>query len=148
MQKGAFKDSGLWQFIKFGFVGGINTAVDYLVFALLSALLGVNIYIAQTCGYIAGMLNSYLMNRSFTFKTGERFFSWQLAKFVISNLATLGVSMLVISFFVNMVRTSGFGAGFSEEQVNLLAKLPTVCVTIVLNFVLSRFWVFKNKKAA
>ncbi len=81
---------------------------------------------------MAGMLNSYLVNRSWTFKTSSRFFSFQMVKFVISNLLTLAVSIGMLKLLIDFM---GFGTIF--------AKLPTVCVTILLNFILSRFWVFK-----
>ena len=94
--------------------------------------LGINVYLAQVCVYMAGMLISYLVNRSWTFKTSSRFFSFQMVKFVISNLLTLAVSIGMLKLLIDFM---GFGTIF--------AKLPTVCVTILLNFILSRFWVFK-----
>jgi len=94
--------------------------------------INLSIYLAQVCGYMAGMLNSYLVNRSWTFKTSSRFFSFQMVKFVISNLLTLAVSIGMLKLLIDFM---GFGTIF--------AKLPTVCVTILLNFILSRFWVFK-----
>lgn len=118
---------------KFAVTGIGNTVVDYVIYSLLAVLLGVNVYLAQFCGYAAGMLNSYLINRSWTFQTKHRFFSLQLVKFVIVNLITLAVSMLMLKILIDFV-------GFSL----LLAKLPTIGVTIVLNFVLSRLWVFRQ----
>jgi len=119
---------------KFAVTGVGNTLVDYAVYSVLAVLLGVNVYFAQFCGYTAGMLNSYFINRSWTFKTSDRFFSLQLVKFIISNLVTLVISMLLLKLFIDF-------AGLST----LLAKLPTVCITIAINFLLSRFWVFRNK---
>lgn len=55
-----------------------------------------------------------------------------MVKFVISNLLTFAVSIGMLKLLIDFM---GFGTIF--------AKLPTVCVTILLNFILSRFWVFK-----
>ena len=103
--------------VKFGITGVANTLVDALIYTLLAGALGIN---------------SYLVNRSWTFKTSSRFFSFQMVKFVISNLLTLAVSIGMLKLLIDFM---GFGTIF--------AKLPTVCVTILLNFILSRFWVFK-----
>lgn len=120
------------RMIKFGITGMANTLVDALIYTLLASWLGVNVYLAQVCGYTAGMLNSYLVNRSWTFQTSSRFFSFQMVKFVISNLLTLAVSIGMLKLLIDFM-----GAG------TIVAKLPTICVTILLNFILSRFWVFK-----
>lgn len=117
---------------KFALTGVGNTVVDYLIYSLLAVVLGVNVYLAQICGYMAGMLNSYLINRSWTFQSRGRFFGLQLVKFIVVNLITLAISMLLLKVFIDF-------AGFNL----LLAKLPTVAVTIAVNFVLSRLWVFK-----
>jgi putative flippase GtrA len=55
------------QFIKFNIVGVLNTGVDFAVFTLL---LGVNVpyQAAQCVSYAAGTLNSFLLNKFWTFK--------------------------------------------------------------------------------
>ncbi|MEM1484193.1 GtrA family protein [Oscillospiraceae bacterium PP1C4] len=120
------------RIVKFGITGVINTLVDVGIYSLLAVLMGTNVFIAQFCGYTAGMLNSFLINRSWTFKTSDRFFSLQLVKFVITNLVVLVISMFLLKVFMDF-----FGMG------RLIAKLVTICFTIVLNFLISRFWVFK-----
>ncbi len=54
----------IWRMVKFGITGVANTLVDALIYTLLAGALGINVYLAQVCGYMAGMLNSYLVNRS------------------------------------------------------------------------------------
>lgn len=127
-----FPVTELAKMVKFGITGVVNTAVDYAVFFLLARLLGFNAYAAQAVSYGAGMLNSYFVNRSWTFRTGARFFSPQLVRFVVTNLVVLGVSMLLLKFFMEILSVD-----------MMLAKLITICVTMALNFVISRLWVFK-----
>ena len=87
------------------------------------------------CGYSAGMLNSYLVNRSWTFRTGERFFSLQLVRFIVGNLAVLLLSVLLINLC-----TVQLGLG------KLTAKLVVTCFTLAVNFLISRLWIFKGQK--
>lgn len=129
-----FGDSGreeLKRALKFAVTGVGNTVVDFVVFTVLAVWLGANVPFSQFCGYSAGMLNSYLINRSWTFHSAQRFFSGQLLRFVFSNLVTLGLSMLLIGAFARM--------GLAD----LFAMLLSTCVTLAVNFLFSRLWVFR-----
>lgn len=121
----------LWKIIKFGITGVGNTFVDYMVFTVL-VLLNVNAYFSQVCSFMAGMLNSYLINRRWTFHTKDRFFSLQIVRFILANLSVLAVSMLLLKLLMDF-------AGWPV----LIAKLGALCITMVLNFIVSRLWVFR-----
>ncbi len=87
------------SFLRFVIVGGINTGVDFLVFTLLN-LLGVNYLLCQLAGYGAGILNSFILNKLWTFEASRSKFntSLQFLKFAGTNLVTLGISMLGLRF--------------------------------------------------
>lgn len=120
----------LIKLVKFGITGVANTLVDYVVFLLLVAL-GLNPYFSQVCSFAAGMLNSYLINRRWTFQTKQRFFSLQIVKFVLSNLSVLAVSMILLKLFIDMAWSIP------------LAKLAAAFITMGVNFLVSRLWVFR-----
>ncbi|WP_368234883.1 GtrA family protein [Anaerotruncus rubiinfantis] len=121
----------LKRIVKFGITGVVNTLVDMAVGALL-LFLGVNVYASKCVGYCAGMLNSYLINRKWTFQTKDRFFSLQMVRFIATNLIVLAVSVVLIKVFVEFL-------GLSD----LFAMLLSTCCTMALNFIISRLWVFK-----
>lgn len=123
------------KFIKFGVTGGINTLVDFLVYTLLVTFCSANLYLAQTAGYACGTLNSYIINRSWTFRSRERFFSRELVRFVAANLITLAISFVTMYFLQQ----------WFPSLNRIVLKLPVVCITTVVNFVLSRLWVFREK---
>ncbi len=120
---------------KFAVVGVANTLIDYGVFALLAQLLGVDVYLSQVISYSCGVLNSYVFNRSWTFKSQSRFFSPTLVRFLVLNLVMLAVSTGLLALLMQF----GFG--------KLLAKAGSVAVTMVLSFVVNRLWVFRPKGA-
>lgn len=120
---------------KFAVVGVANTLIDYGVFALLAQLLGVNVYFSQVISYSCGVLNSYVFNRSWTFKSQSRFFSPTLVRFLVLNLAMLAVSTGLLALLMQ------FGLG------KLLAKAGSVAVTMALSFLVNRLWVFQPKGA-
>ena len=119
---------------RFAVVGVGNTLVDLGVFTLLAQVLEVNVYLAQVLGYSAGTLNSYILNRSWTFRTGSRFFSPTLVRFLALNLAMLLFSTGVLSLALNL-------GGFPK----LAVKVTATGVTMVVNFLISRLWVFRDR---
>ena len=120
---------------RFAIVGVGNTLVDLAVFTLLAQFLEVNVYLAQVLGYSAGTLNSYILNRSWTFRAGGLFFSPTLIKFLVLNLCMLGLSTTVLY----LVYEQG---GFPK----LPAKVVATGVTMVVSFLLNRFWVFGKEE--
>lgn len=122
----------LKRLIKFGITGVCNTLIDMAASTLLLVVVGANVYLSKTVGYCAGMLNSYLINRRWTFRSSRRFFSVELARFVLSNLVVLGISILLIGAFRYF--------GLPE----LPAMLLSTCVTLAINFLFSRLWVFRQ----
>ncbi len=125
----------LLTFIKFALTGVLNTLVDYGVFTLLTVIFGVNIYLSQVVSYSCGIINSFLINRSWTFKSKDNLISPTTVKFIIANILTLIISLPLLHFF-------GVYLGIN----NLIAKLITTAFTMVINFLLTRLWVFKEKK--
>lgn len=123
----------LFRFIKFGLTGVMNTAVDFLVFTVLSWI-GINVYLSQTVSYAAGMLNSYIVNRSWTFASRGRFFGSQLWRFILANL-----SLLLLSLFVLRLGVGTFGLS------RMFAKLCTTGCTMILGFLVNRLWVFRER---
>jgi putative flippase GtrA len=118
------------QFMKFNIVGVLNTAIDFCVFTLLTFLL-VNSLLAQAISYGCGMVNSYFLNRNWTFAKRNEADMWQAARFVTVNLTALGISMAVL-YLMNTVLL-----------VNVFAsKLAATVFSIAVNFLGNKFWVF------
>jgi len=118
---------------KFAVVGVANTLIDYGVFALLAQVLSVDVYLSQVISYSCGILNSYIFNRSWTFKAESSFFSPTLVRFLVLNLCMLGVSTGLLALFLQF--------GLSK----LVAKGCTVVVTMAVGFVVNRLWVFRTQ---
>lgn len=127
------KLSELVKASKFAIVGVANTLIDMGLFALLTQIMGWGLYLSQVISYSAGVLNSYICNRSWTFATHERFWSPTLVKFIVTNTITLGISTALLWLF--------------HEQlglVEMLAKCGSVAITLAVNFIINRLWVFSS----
>lgn len=123
---------------RFGIVGCSNTFVDFAVFTILRELLGVNYLWCQAWGYTFGTLNSFILNKKWTFesKTSNIKTSIQLSQFITVNLVSMGVSVLGLKLL----------SGHWHLNV-YAAKVAVTVVTQVINYSGYRFWVFSDKKA-
>ncbi|WP_168122076.1 GtrA family protein [Paenibacillus sp. HB172176] len=135
----------LLQFIAFGFIGVLNTSVDFTVFALLNWL-SVHYAVAQVCGYSAGMLNSYLLNSSITFRrkvakdvvsVKRRSMDYKQAlRFLLWNLMMLALSVALLAAVAQWLAIRP-----------LLAKAVITVLIVFVNFYGSKKWVFAGGKA-
>lgn len=122
------------QLIKFSFVGILNTLIDFAVFFVGFYLFKLGYSISQAAGYICGMINSFLLNKSWTFedKSNNKLII-KAIKFSIVNIVSLGVSIYAINFFAKKLFLNVF---FSKIFATVLAQ--------GINFIGYKFWVFKK----
>ncbi|KKB73308.1 MULTISPECIES: GtrA family protein [Bacillus] len=117
--------------LRFGTVGIGNTLIDFGVFFLLTAL-NVPYLIAQVCSYTAGILNSYIWNRTWTFRVKEKVRGQEIIRFLIINLAASGITFLLLY-------------GLQKAGLSLVSSKVTATVGgMVINFIGNRLWVFQE----
>lgn len=122
----------LAQFLRFGVVGLLNTGTSYLVIRLLAGALDVPL--ASAIGYAAGVAQSFLLNRIWTFgatrPAGPGRWAGEALRFLIVNLLCGGLFTLITST--------------AEAHVGLLwATVAGVALVTPLGFILNRFLVFR-----
>ena len=61
------------QFTKYGIVGVINTGITLTTIFVLMKVFHVSYLIANAIGYVLGFINSFIMNKSWTFKSKKPF---------------------------------------------------------------------------
>ena len=119
--------------LKFCITGGLNTIIDFAITTLLNTVLHLNINIAKPIGYICGMANSFVMNKKWTFKTENRATKKELIKFILVNACMLGLSLLLINGFKTYLSLG-----------DTISNLLSTAIVMVINFLISNFWVFKK----
>ncbi len=118
----------LAQFVRYGFAGGISTAVNLLLFWLLEAA-GFYYIAANILSYIFAVVLNYAMNRKFVFAQGEDYIKKEetrrLAKFMFIRLLNLladnGLFYLCVSILGMPVYFSRLGLTFAEIVVTYAA---------------------------
>jgi putative flippase GtrA len=122
------------QFLKFNAVGLLNTLVDMLIFSALVAA-GVPALWSQCVSYGAGMANSFLLNKYWTFGGSKTAGNSQFIRFVVINGVTLGLSLLLLH-----ICTTSLG------MRPIPAKVAVTFLTMLVNFAGSKLWVFREDK--
>lgn len=118
------------QFLRFCTVGLGNTVVDFSAFYLLLQG-GVPYLVAQVLSYSAGVANSFILNRKWTFRVRRKTNVLEIVKFVIVN----GLSLLVASGLLFILSDT--------HHLDLwLSKLIATGGGLMVNFMGSRLWVF------
>lgn len=117
------------EFIRFGVVGVVATALHYGIYYLLQAFINVNV--AYTAGYVISFVVNFYLTSYFTFGTAP---SWKkLAGMGGAHLVNYLLHIALLNVFIYL--------GISKTW----APVPVFAIAIPVNFILVRF-VFKHKK--
>lgn len=108
------------QALRYGSIGFLNTGITFLVIIVLKEFAGLSLYTANIIGYIAGLMNSFIWNRSWTFKADDGHIKKQAILFIavwgICYLLQLAILYLCtelfgiyeyLSVFIGMVTYTG-----------------------------------------
>jgi putative flippase GtrA len=119
------------QWLRFATVGVANTVLSTAVFAALFHL-GVHYLLGSALAFALGALNSYVLNRRWTFRSrGRR--APELARFLCVQAVGLVVNLALLAGLVEV-------AGIQHVFAQVLA-FP---VASIVTFALSRQWAFKG----
>jgi putative flippase GtrA len=120
------------QFIKFGIVGVSNTLLTALTIWILMNVFHCSDYFSNITGYVVGLINSFIWNRRWTFesntKVKDTIFKF-IITFAISYALQLGNLYLLLQY---------------SKIDPYVCQLLSIGVYTCVNFVLNKFYTFKN----
>jgi len=119
---------------RYALVGALNTGVDFAVFCALVYGFGAPSVGAQAASYLAGVVNSYLLNRYWTFQVKGKQSAAEMARFIAVNVASFAAATAVLL---------GLEYGGLESAA---AKAISVGVSLAVNYTGYRLWVFSGKQ--
>jgi putative flippase GtrA len=121
------------KFLKFCAVGVTNTIITLIVFYLINKVLKVNYIVSTSVSYLCGVLNSYYLNRRYTFKDKNSKVLSQFTRFTTVNLVSLSVNLILMYLFVDLFYLD-----------SMIAQVISTIATTLLNFVGSKLIVFEK----
>lgn len=123
----------IFEFIKFCFVGVLNTIITLSIIFILMKIFRVNYIISNVIGYIAGLINSFIWNKLWTFNSkGD--FKRELVLFLIV-YGIVYVMQLVFLIFIKEI---------IKVPVDIAQIIGMVFYTIV-GFIGNKFITFNKK---
>ena len=121
------------RFVKFSFVGIINTGVSLICYYGL-IMLNVNVQVANFFAFIAGTGNGYLWNKFWVFKGKEaRRQEFLVIKFFGVYMISWMISAIFLFVWIEKI-------GISKA----VAPLINVLIMTPINYLLSKYLVFKG----
>ena len=120
------------QAVKYGVVGASNTLITAIVIWVMMKGFGFSDVVSNITGYIAGVLNSFIWNKQWTFQSAAGWLSSALRfglVFGVCYLFQLGLLIYVLTPYLEI-----------DPYYN---QLIAMLFYTVINFVMNKFYTFK-----
>lgn len=133
--------------LKFGTVGVINTILDYTILQVLVYIFdikgGVFLLLANTTSSGISVINSFILNKKWTFQDKEEKYIKQFVVFVLVNLISIAINDTTILYLTH-IAPAYFTILHHAVKSILITKLGAIVMTMFFNFFAYRLFVFKN----
>ncbi len=128
------------EIINYLIIGFLTTLVSLgtyyiLTLTILNPNAKIELQIANGISWFLSVTFAYFTNRKYVFKVKENKTKKEVLNFYLSRLSTLILDMISMYIFVSILK-------FNDKIVKLIVQI----LVIVLNYILSKFLVFKKEK--
>lgn len=138
--KKLFHDERILKIIRYVFFGGCTTLINFVLFALLKDVLGIEINIANTIAVISSILFAYVTNKLFVFRSQTEG-NGALIREMISFFSARGITLLLDIGSIFLIHT----VMHVDEAYSFYTKAIVNVAVLILNFVFSQKFVFNKK---
>ena len=127
------------EIVSYIFWGVMTTAVNYAAYFLLRNVFLVPLVAGNAAAWAVSVLFAYFVNKLFVFESKS--WAWRVAvrelwQMTASRLFSLGLETGILWLFVEELRCS-----------EVIVKLCANVLVVVVNYVLSKFIIFRKKQA-
>lgn len=134
----------MYQLVKFGIVGLLNTAIDFGILNFGSALTGIysgtGIITINIISFSVAVINSYFWNRLWVFDKSGRIHFKEFLQFLVVSF----IAIVINSAIVFGITTFAPFGGVTPAVLENIAKIIATVVSLVWNFLGYKFFVFKT----
>ena len=123
------------MFFRYILVGLANTAVGYGVILSLQLQFGVHPVGANASGYVVGLFMSFILNRTYTFRS-RRSFRTSIPAFAVAAAVSYLINLAVLQFSITVLQLP---AAVSQGMA--------ICAYTVSFYLANRYVVFKGNSA-
>ena len=128
------------EIIRYLIIGALTTLINIVTYfivthSFLNPKNSIELQLAEIISWIVAVVFAYFTNRNIVFKMEKNKNIKELISFFSSRIATLLIEMLIMYIFVSLL-------GFNDKII----KIVTQILVIILNYIFSKFIVFKKTK--
>jgi putative flippase GtrA len=123
------------ELISYLIFGVLTTVVNIVVYYVFNTWLQVNYLVSNAIAWIASVLFAYITNRKYVFESENTSMFNELVKFIGARLSTGIMDMIFMWLLVDVLSMN-----------SMISKIVVNVLVIVLNYVLSKVFVFKKEE--
>ena len=129
--------------IRYLFIGGLNVIITWIIYAAF-VLVGIGPSISNAFSWIVGVAVAFILNKVFVFNSEtheKKEVSREVASFTLGRVFTGIVNILGFALL--------YDVGINQELFGIdgfFAKIIISAIEIILNYVISKYLVFIDKK--
>ena len=125
------------ELVLYAVFGNMTFVISIGAYAIFNVLFGINELIANALAWVFAVLFSYVTNKKWEFKVAtptKTAFLVRMFAFFSGRFITLVIEEAIIFIFITLL-----------DYPSMWVKLAAQVVVVVLNYVISKLFVFKNR---
>lgn len=132
------------QLLKYGVIGLSNTFITWIAFFVLNSLLGVPYMLSNAVGYVLGVVNSFIWNRTWVFKAKSDI-KREAVLFVVGFLLCYGLQSIVSVIMLEGFDMKHFTLSWIPKAGQNITMLVAMVFYTLANYIYNRCVTFKEK---
>lgn len=120
------------QFSRFLIVGGINTAIDFGIYLVLTRIFQLPFVLSTVISVSMAMMVSYLLHKTVTFRNTEPHTTNGILKFLSVSITGLALNASIVYAGVHIL-------GIHD----LYAKICATLIVMIWSFFMHKLWTFR-----
>lgn len=122
------------EIINYGIFGVLTTLVNIISYFVLAKIFGIQYLISNIIAIVLSILFAYITNRIFVFESKNKNILKELILFFYYRLISSIIDMSIMYIFVSVLKFD-----------DMIIKIVSNIIVILLNYVFSKLFIFKNK---
>lgn len=140
------------EIILYIFFGALTTIVNFVIYFLLNSLIGEKMYlVSNVIAWTGAVAFAYITNKIWVFESkshNAKTLLKEIGEFFLARLFSLGAEEAGLYLFVELLNFNAFYFSFFNQTItgDIIAKIIMQIIVVILNYIFSKFIIFKQNK--
>ena len=126
------------EIIKYLIIGVLTTIINYVAFAIFVKILNIDMHISNIVAWIVSVIFAYFTNKLFVFESKSfkiQVIGKEIFTFGVARIFSLLLEEAILYIFVNLLNMN-----------QMIIKLVANIIVIIVNYILSKYIIFRKSK--